>query len=285
MGTIADAITNLPVIYQKRYSTQFVVWYNELLEELSGEGLLPSVEIEAGFVVADKDWITKPAGLREIRKIWNPQTVDQRYNWRFVNNKIKLVGAEVDAESSPAAITAFSNYATTYVDVNIDDKAANDFADYLLVISTGTYAGRTYEISRSDASAGGVTRIYFLHALTAAMSGTTVLTGYLAHPDYYVMMQYSSSFDAASTTADTIAIDSQYQKRIVSAYFEWRAAKRVAPTSPVTREAYSEYKRVLGKIKEELRVIGGPAVPRYAPGFSQYQNKDGDLDVSYERDN
>ena len=40
MSTVAEVITRLPVLFQKRYDTQFVEWVNDLLEELSGEGFM-----------------------------------------------------------------------------------------------------------------------------------------------------------------------------------------------------------------------------------------------------
>ena len=54
MSTVAEVITRLPVLFQKRYDTQFVEWVNDLLEELSGEGfMMSSIHQEVGAVVSN----------------------------------------------------------------------------------------------------------------------------------------------------------------------------------------------------------------------------------------
>jgi hypothetical protein len=284
MATVAAAIATLPVIYQSRYSTQFIAWFNELLEELSVEGLLPSMRIEGGFVVDNDVWITKPSGLQEVLKICNPQAIDQEYNWEDINGKIKLKDVIVNGETTPAAITAFTNYNVAYVDVDIAGKSVDDFKDYLLVLSTGTWANRTYQISGNDASGATTTRIYFLHDLPTAMSDLTAITGYLTHPDYYVMMKYLTAFTAIAAASEANPIDAVYQMRITKAWLEWKCAAAIQPSGDTALAARGEYSRVLDSIQAKERKMNGPMLPRYSPGFLQYQNRNSDMNVTFERD-
>ena len=139
MATLATIIARQPYEFTQRYADSFWIdWINELLEKLGGEGfLMPSLDKEVGVVVANDVWITKPTGLRDVNKIWNPENSKMEYTFKEINKKIKLLNVEVEAEESPDTADAFQNYAVGSMDVDIDDAAEDDYEDFLLVIHLG----------------------------------------------------------------------------------------------------------------------------------------------------
>ena len=276
MATVSTVIARQPAVFQKKYgTTTWVNWINDLLEYLSGEGFVfPNLDIESGAVVENDIWIDKPSGCREIARIFYPSNRDAEYNWKEVNNRIRLIGAEVDAEESPDTISTFSGFATTSITVNLTDKEEDDYANYLLVITAGTYANRTYVISGNDASGVSTTKLYFLHDLSAALDGTKVTAGYLTAPDYYVMIEYSGTFDTVSGSDSEIPIDDKYERRLVDTYLRWRAEEHVSALSDETAYWENQFGKAVRWMKGQRYMVGGRIRPRYMPGLEQYREGD-----------
>jgi hypothetical protein len=275
MATVATIVARQPQHYQNRYAIDpyYIDWINDLLEELSGKGFaMPSLDVESGFLVDNKVWIDKPTGMREIAKIWYPDDVEQRYTWEETNNRIKLTNVEVDENDSPDSITAFSNYATDTVDVNISDATEDEYKNHLLVITGGTYDGNTYVIASNTESAGGTTTLTFEHPLSTAFDGTKVTAGELHSPEYYVMVRYNSSYDAVSSESDEVPIDNKYERRITHDYLRFRAEQQILETSDSTKYWESQYNKTLKKILAERLVVTSGARARYMPGLDQYKN-------------
>lgn len=273
MATLNTIIARLPYEFQQRYAEpQWIVWINELLEELSGEGfLMPSIDKEIGCVVADLVWIDKPSGLRVINKIWNPVNVLMPYQFKEVNEKIKLLDVEIDVEDSPDTADAFANYAVGSMDIDIADAAENDYKDYLLVIDGGTETGRTIRLSGNDASALGYTKVYFYHDLKAVLDAAKITSCFLTGTDYYVMLEGSFSYEDITAGTDEVPIDNSYEKRITRSWLRWKAEEATIAISDETAYYRAEYKKIINKIKSERGMNVGRVQPRYIPGLDQYK--------------
>lgn len=275
MSTVTTVVGRQPKVFQNRYAIDpyYLDWLNDLLEMLSGIGfLMPSIDKETGALVDNEVWIDKPTGCREVSRIWYPENADQRYTFEETNDRIKLTNVEVDEDDDPDAISAFSNYATDTVDVDIADADEDEYENFLLVITGGTYDGKTYVIKSNTESAGGTTTLTFMHPLSAAFDGTKVTAGELHDPDNYVMMKYSGTYDTVSSASDEVPIDSKYERRITAAYLRFRAEQQTLETSDLTNYWAGEVKKVIRDIKRERRVVPNRTVPRYMPGLDQHKH-------------
>jgi len=273
MSTLATIIARQPSIYQKRYASAYWInWANELLEKLSGNGFtFPSLDFETGHVVENDVWIDRPSGCRQIKDIFNPGNSEQTYNWEETNGRIKLVGASVDDASELSdAVAAFTNQNVAYIDVDIDDAVEDEYADCLLVITAGTYAGNTYQIASNDAVGGGVTRLYFLHELSTAITAPQATAGYLADPDNFVMMKWTGSFNSVSATSDEMPIDDLYEVRISNAWMRMKCERETYRESDEAKTAERDFNNELKSIKAERRTITGRVRARAIPGLAQY---------------
>lgn len=287
MATVSAVRLRTTSWIQARYLADpyFINWINELLEDLSGEiGLFKEIKLETGAIVEEKKWIDEPAGCRALNRISNPQDSDQHYRWERVNGRIKLTDAEVDEDEDPDTANSFSNYNVAYVDINIADAEEDDYKNYLFYITAGTYAGRGYVLQGNDESDTGTCRVYFLHDLSTALDGTKVTGVSLISPEYYVMLQYSASFDEVSSDSDEIPIDDDFEKRLTSAWISWKVFYDIDPSLKQTKDARRNYDRVLSKIRSERGAsTGGNRIPpREIPGLIQYsQGLGSDLNITY----
>jgi hypothetical protein len=262
-------ISGMPSVYQKRYSSAYWIrWANQLLEELSGKDLLPENDYSRGFVIHNGIWITPPSGLRTVKKIYHPQNNDLQYRFARLENEIRLNDVVFDdSTDDQIAITAFTSHATDSVVINIAGYEEDDFEDYLLVITAGTNAGKTYLIGANDASGASTTKIYFLHALPASLSGL-VTTGYLIDPDNYVLIDYTATYDAVAVSSDEMPLDDDYEKRIVPAWLRWKAEEESSEISDETLYWQKQYQNTLKDIfGERLSSIGGPFRGRHLTGL------------------
>ena len=273
MPTVATVIARQPWEYTERYSiTYWTNWINELLEDLSGEGLLmPDIDFETGVRVTDKIWIAKPSGLRTIGKIYNPSNPDMAYRYKEIEGKIKLLDVEVTEDSDPDTADDFDGYGTTSIKVDIADAEENDYEDYLLVIDGGTEAGRAILISSNDASVTGYAKLYFRHALKTALSVTAITSCFLLDPESYIIMEYSGSYTDVADASSEIPIDDHYERRITNAWLRWKVEEQILALSDNSKAYEKKYKDVLDKIKNERRSNVCRPEGRYIPGLDQYK--------------
>jgi hypothetical protein len=272
MSTLKEFISEQPTAFQRRFpqDAKWLSWINDLLEELSGEGIMPLMDYERGFEVKDLVWITKPTGLRRIKKIFHPETTDLRLRWELVEGKIKLADIEIDEYTDAPAITAFSAYATDSITANLTDKEEDEYENYLLTIDTGTSAGNTYVLSGNDASGLSTTKLLFLHALTTALDAAKAITGRLIDPDYYVMMQYTGSYEAMTSIDSEVPIDGDYARRLVRTWLRWRAEANSTRTPDAALAFKVEFDDVVKKVKAEIKSsTGGPIAGRSLAGMSR----------------
>lgn len=274
MATLATIIARQPYEFTQRYADSFWIdWINELLEKLGGEGfLMPSLDKEVGVVVANDVWITKPTGLRDVNKIWNPENSKMEYTFKEINKKIKLLNVEVEAEESPDTADAFQNYAVGSMDVDIDDAAEDDYEDFLLVIDGGTKEGLTIKIRNNDAAAAGYTKVYFYHDLDAILTDAMITSCYLTGTDYYVMLEGSFSYTDIADVSEEVPIDNLYEKRITKAWLRFKIEEATLATSKDTIYYSKQFDRVLLELKAERRRLTGRVQPRVMPGLDQYRD-------------
>lgn len=269
MSTVNELILRQPVAFQKRFAQEqrWVDWTNDLLEELSGEGILPEIEFERGVEVKREYWITKPPNLRRIKRIYNPQNSTIEYRWEDVEGKIRLELAFDDQETVPA-ITEFTNYDYLSVDVNLDGYDKDEFAGHLLVIDTGTYAARTYVLFGNDASSTGTTRIYFVHDLTSNFDALKTITGRILSDEHFLMMRYSGEYDPVTLGTDEVPIEAKYERRVTEAWFRWKCERASTRVPDDALPFYQAYRDIVEQIKAEIKSnIGGPVAARRLAGF------------------
>jgi len=237
-----------------RYSNDsyWINWANELLELLSAEGIMPTLDVESGVVVENDHWIEKPSGFRSFIDLFDPENEAVKFRAREENGKLKLVDTAVEKEASPASITAFSNYATESVDVDITGKEENDFENYLLVITGGTRAGETFVLSGNDESGVSTTRLYFLHSLSSAFDGTEVTAGYITTPEYYLMLRYHSTYSEVTTIDDELPIDDKFERRLTQCFFSWKIYEEAMDATNSAREWERKFYDTLNRLKSEL---------------------------------
>lgn len=276
MAIVAAVWGRISKVYQGRYALGvYVAWLNELLEELAGEGfLMPTLDRETGGVVEDYYWVKKPTGMRRINSIRHPDYDNLEYTFKEVEQKIKLLNVSVTAKGSPDSAGAFQNYAVGQMDIDIDDAAEDDYRNFLLVIDGGTSEDVTIVIRNNDASAGGYCTVYFRHDLSAALSDLKITSCYLVSTNYYVLIEWSGSYNDLGSASDEIPIDDKYEKRITDAWLNWKIRQRTSRFSKDSLEAEKRYSQVLNKIKGELRSnVGSIMPPRYLAGAAQYTGK------------
>ena len=285
MPTVATVIARQPWEYQQRYDTTYWVnWINELLEALSGEGLLmPDTNFETGVRVTQEIWVAKPSGLRTIGKIYNPANPDMEYRFKEIENKIKLLDVEVTEDSSPDTATAFSDYAVGSIKANIADATEDEYEDFLLVVTAGTETGRTIIISGNDASVTGYTKLYFRHDLASALSATKITACSLLPDTSYIIMEYSGSYEDVADASSEIPIEDHYERRITNAWLRWKIEQQISALSDNSLYYEKQYQKILDKIKIERRSNVGRIQPREIPGLTQYQDESCE-DVKYQKE-
>lgn len=273
MATVLEIHQRLTPFKQSRYPvSRVIIWLNDLLEKLSGESFtMKTLDQEIGAIVENNKWVKIPDGCRVINKVFDPTSEEIVYSFKEVNGKLKLRDVTVDELESPDSVSAFTNHATTYVDVDISDAEAGDYANFLLVITGGTYSGKTYVINNNDASAGGVCRLYFENELETAFDGTKTTAGKLYGEDYYVMLECSVSYDTVSESSDEVPIDDRYERRITTAYLNLRMEEDTETFGNGYKVRKNQFDEVLYDLKCELRSSAGlnKISPRGSPGFDR----------------
>ncbi|HUX58629.1 MAG TPA: hypothetical protein VMV77_16785 [Bacteroidales bacterium] len=284
MATLTVVKARQPYEFTQRYADSYwIVWMNELLEALAGEGfLMPSIDHETGVVVEDDVWIDKPDGMRTIGKIYNPAEPLMHYQYKEVENKIKLLNVEIDENDDPDTADAFQNYALGSIDVDIAAADEDDFKDYLLVIDGGTETGKTIIIKSNDAAALGYTKLYFRHDLSTVLDAAKITSCYLVSETYYVIIEHSGSYDDITAIGDEVPIDDKYEKRITKAWLRFKVEEATLSTSKETIYYSKQFDRVLFDLKAERRGLPGRPQPRYSPGFDQYRLGESGYDKDFE---
>jgi hypothetical protein len=280
MATLESFVNKLPSWCRNRYTTsgKFVDWANEMLEDLQERGFLPTTVKEAGAIVESDIWITKPADLLLLEKVFDPE--DERHEFRVsdVNDKFKLLDVEIDDEDTADQITSasFDGFGTAEincVDLISADYIADYFENWLFLITAGTLAGVGLVVNGNDAAVAGGTRFDFLHALDAALSGTKVTAARLVSPDYYLMLRYNSMITAIAAIGDEVPVDDDCEKRLVPAYLRWCCERDAIATGKETLYWQGLVESVMYSIQSarSSRIIT-PARGRRLVGYEKFDS-------------
>jgi hypothetical protein len=270
MATLQEHVNKQPVIYRKRYQSNWIGWANELLEELSGRRMMPTISLSRGAVVKNDSWIDKPAGMRQLLEVSNPANPLQKYRFHEENNRICLSDVTLDAEDSPTTPTAFTQWATDSFEIDVTGESEDAFENYLFVVTAGTYAGKTYVISGNDDSGDTTTKLYFLHELATALDGTKVTAGYITGPNYYLMLKYKASYEEIDALSDELPISDDYEKRVVKAWLRWKVEEHIDSASKETRYWEIKASQSLYSVQSErMSQTGGPPRGRRLVGFER----------------
>jgi hypothetical protein len=271
-GTVIAA--RLPAFISKRYVEATVVnWLNELLEELSGEGLMKEQSYERGVIVHDDSWINKPAGLRSIKRIISPDDQRHEYDFEEIEGRIKLTSETVEDSSTTADADSYSLSTVDGITLHSAPAlaaTADLYKDYLWSIQVSladVYKDMNFVIGGNSASVAGATAITYLHPLTTQLTAASIGHSHIVAPDYYLLMQYFGSFTAMTAYTDECPIDDRYERRITDAWIRFKAEQAATGYSQEELASYEYYTKVLDKIKAEILTKPSPAKGRYFPSF------------------
>jgi hypothetical protein len=271
-GTVIAA--RLPTFISKRYVEATVVnWLNELLEELSGEGLMKENFYERGVLVHDKNWILKPAGLRSIKRIIHPTDQQHEYDFEEIEGEIKLTKETVEDSDTTLDADSFSDSSVNGIKIYrsaVYDAIADQYKDYLFSIQVSTldvYKNINLIIGGNTASSTTNMTLTWKHALTTALAAASVGHTHIVSPDYYLIMQYYGTYTAMTAYTDECPIDDRYERRIVDAWIRFKAEQAATGYSQEELASYDYYTKVLAKIQSEILSKPSPAKGRYFPSF------------------
>jgi ribosomal protein L39E len=282
LQTYANHPDILP-LYRGRYSTAlpgttvvpFVIWLNDLLEELQERGFLPSLTKETGVLVQKERWLTKPANYLELIKVYDPEDETNELRVEDVENKFKLMDVELEDEDSADQITSasFGTYGAdgvTCVDLVSSAYIEDYFENYLFLITSGTLVDTSLVVHENDAAVNpGGTHIHFLHALSAALSGTKVTAARLVPPQYYVMMKYRALITAISAMSDEVPIENDCENRLVPAWLRWKCERAIQADSTATRYWENQKDEILFSIQSSR--LGRMITPVHGRRLAGYE--------------
>jgi len=265
MATLTALVSQLPYRIQRRYSgsdgSTFVNWANDGLEELEQDGHLPDFNREAGVIVENDQWITPPSDFRRGLELYNPQEPDVNYSFNETMGdtedlKLRLTQRlTFDKEETPQAITVFSAQAIDSITINVNNIDANGYENWLLKITAGTIAPKTYRIAKNDASAGGTTKLYFLNTLRTALTPAQATTGQVIDKRYYLVLKYIGKFTRITSISEEIPLISQYESSL-KAYLNWKAYEWIRVLTNETQYWQDKWMGEKRKFSREKNRVG-----------------------------
>lgn len=280
MGTLQSIVDQLPYRLQRRYSGDngivFVNWANDAIEELEREGHLPEFNKEAGVTVDNDFWITPPSDFRRGISLENPKEPQIVYAFNETMGdagdlKLKLTNRMTfDEETTPQSVTAFSAQATDSITIDVDDIDEDGYKNWLLKITSGTIAPKTYRLSGNDESAGGTTKVYFMNELSSALTAAQATAGQVINEDYYLVLRYIGKFTRMTAITDEIPLLTRYEAGIKS-YLNWKAYEWVRVLTNETQYWKNKWEMEMEKFAREKNRAGRNKVirGRRLAGFEQ----------------
>lgn len=186
---------------------------NQLLRRLETEGIISLTQrIETGAEVWNSSWITIPSDYRSEMEIYRYTALDTKINipFQFIQGKIK-VDDDIDNDDDPEEFI-LSSGGTTSVKINDDDAVENQWENWLLVLTNGTYSGDSIIIGEHDEASAGYTTLNFLHTRSTSILDST--SGYLTQ--MYVMLRYMATFTGLSAYDSDIPVDPRYEDVLIN---------------------------------------------------------------------
>lgn len=261
MATLSSMVDTFPHPLKMRYlgadgaGTQWVSWLNDGLFELEREDLLPEITYETGVEVENDVWVTPPSGYRRGIEMYVAEQPSIKVAFSEIQGKLKIVNdMTFDQEPDPETFSAVSAQAVGSVTLDVDDRTEDDLENYLIVVTAGLLAGNTFILSGNDASAGGTTKVYFLHDLSAAWDPADVSAGNLIDPSYYMVLKYTGYYTPITAITDEIPVGPRFETSLKS-WLLWKAHERVRHVSNETQYHERQWQRQLESIRgERLRL-------------------------------
>jgi hypothetical protein len=269
---LLDHISALPREQMVYYlnSGMFVIWANQLLEELSGRKVLPEVRKEYGALVKNKFWIDKPLQLIKLNEVFDPLNYLHKFRVIDTNEKLKMIDEYIEEDENAITIENVFNGSTDHIECNLTGYEEDELANYLLVIPSGLYEGRTFVLSGNGESSCG-TRLNYLHELSSALDTSEIDadTAILISPEHYVMVDCVVAFDMISANSDEFPIDDKYERRLVPAWLRWKVEEDTNAVSSETIYWAGKVEKILNKIDGELAPRVNKAKGRRLIGFER----------------
>ncbi len=286
MATLQTYINEMPQVLIDKYAeARWLFWANQILDRLSAEHILSLLKVECGLRVTDDVYLTPPTGYRKGIALCDPNDMSIEYPYEEISpsgtTKLRLVGHTVDEVAAEDTANTLSLQTTSSVTVNITDAAEDDYEDYLMVVTAGTLAGNTYILSGNDASALGVTKLYFMHTLSAALAGAEATAVALYSPEAYLVLKYwATCASMAAASAEVPAKDIE-EREVMIAGLRYFAEKRISVDLTVVKDCETSYEKAIQKLKEEARGASGALSvrPRRLVGMED------DSSINYLNDN
>ena len=225
----------------------WVALANQIFRRLESEGLIRLTQLkEVGVEVTDGYWITIPSDYRSDIRIVMPgyddYKIDKNVPFSIVNQKIKLETA-FSKKESPDTFT-LSSGGTTSVAINDDDAAEDQWEEYLLVLTNGTYSGDGIIIGEHSEAAGGLTTLNFLHSRATSIATSTA--GYLT--DMYLLMRYMAQFTAVTAYNSELPVDDRFANVLINGL-----CYLSKPINTEERQAYrAEFENDIQLLKDEI---------------------------------
>jgi hypothetical protein len=188
---------------------------NQVLQRLESEGLIRLTQFkESGVEVVDSYWIDFPSDYRNGLEIRVPGSgnPDDWINVPFseVNGRIKLNGA-FGKNDDPDVFTLSAGGLTSIV-ANDADALEDQWKDYLLVLTNGTYSGDQIIIGEHAVAAAGAVTLNFLQPrLTSIVTSTA---GYLTN--MYLMIRYMAQFTPVTGPSSDIPVDARFENVLIN---------------------------------------------------------------------
>jgi hypothetical protein len=271
MPTVQSLIDSLPYHLQKRYgSSQMYRWVNEGLRKMQQKNIDVSIRMEAGVEVSDDVYIPKPSGVTRFVEIYHPEDRNLNFPFEEIGSYLRLINRTFDKEDSPITVSTFSGLTTTSVTINVTGLVEGELEGALLIIDTGTYAGRTYRISGNDVSGATTTKVYLLLTLSSALTALQVITGHIVDKYHYLMMVYDGVYTTVSGLTDEIAMDDEYED-ILIAWMNWKCQERTQAVSDDTAYWKNRFKEEIVDVDESRLKVGRKQtqIGRNLPGMRQ----------------
>lgn len=212
---------------------------NRLLKKLEINGYYNITKTKERGVEVDNDyWITLPSDCRELIKVYDPDSPNIYYKWKYLNGKVKI-DLKIAKDSDPGTFT-LSAGTTTTVKINDADASADLWNEYLLILTNGTYSGNGIIIHDTAAAAGGTSTLTFRHTQPGSIDSTT---GHLTNS--YVVIEYRSIFAPISAYDDEIPIDDRYEGDLLLYWF-------IMNSVSVTDKSYKVYRALFDEAWDEM---------------------------------
>jgi hypothetical protein len=274
MGKLSDYTAGLPPVFVGRYTASglFIVWMNQLLEELQERGFLSAQIKECGQIVHNGIWITPPSDMILLEKVYNPEDERQVFRVEKVNNLLKMMDVTLDPGDTEFDTVTFFSYSTvSSIKCDVTDKAEDVYENYLFYITAGDLAGTGIILSGNEVSETTETQVnYQLDRESALLISGDVIDcdeAQLVPPQYYVVIKYHSLIAKITTAEDEIPIPDDCEERLVPTYLRWCCERETMAVSKETQYWQNEKDKILYSIQAKRSARVNPARGRRLVGY------------------